>query len=465
MGIIKEIKEITSMTVNEDQFNKIKYWHALYQGYVDDGNYIYEYKTLEKKQKRRLLTLNMPKFLCEKLATIVFNEKVKINIDNEKAQDYIDEVLKDNNFYSMMQSNYERSLALGGMVIKPYFKKNKIKLTFVSANSFFPTKHENGKIKAGVFVNKIKKGKLYLTHLESHYWEEETYVIKNEMYMSENKEMLGVKIPVKNYLDVEEIAYFNGLKSNIMFVYIKNSKANNFDESSPLGISIYANAIDTIETIDRMFDSLNREFKLGKKRIFLSSSMVKSVPDGNGNMIRYFDAEDETYEVLNNYNDDEKITESKIELRVDEHIKAINIMLSVLAVQIGFSAGTFTFDGSSLKTATEVVSEKSETFKTKQSNEVVLNDALKDLVYLIDYLSQAYNLKNMGEYEVAIKFDDSIAEDKKSEIARIQSLVISGLIPKYKAISEIHGISEDEAKSWIVEMKRENEFVDDVPYE
>jgi D-alanine-D-alanine ligase-like ATP-grasp enzyme len=48
-----------------------------------------------------------------------------------------------------------------------------------------------------------------------------------------------------------------------------------------------------------------------------------------------------------------------VELRVEEHVAALNALLSILCLQIGFSANTFSFDEhqGGIKTATEVVSE------------------------------------------------------------------------------------------------------------
>lgn len=465
LGIIKELNDIRNHKkahIDEEEYNRIALWTDLYRGYPEDGEHEYSYKLLSKSMTRRLLTVNMPKMVAKEMATLVFNEKVEFNVDNDIFDDYLQTILKDNKFYYNMQSHYERALATSGMVIKPYVQDSKIKLSFVSALNFFPTSWENGNVKEGFFTNRFKRGKYHYTHLEWHEWENERYRITNELYRSEYDDKLGIRVSLTEAFDeLEEVVYFNGLDKNTMFVYIKPNEANNFNSDSPLGVSIYANALDTIYTIDRMIDSLNREFVLGKKRIIVPANMVKTVTDNNGNLVRYFDTEDETYEAFNGGGDMEanNITDIKVELRVEEHIRAIELMLKFLASQTGFSSGTFSFEDGGVKTATEVVSEQSKTFKTKQSHEVLLAEAFKDLVDLIAYLTQAFNLGAVPEYEVAIKFDDSIAEDKTAEQARIITLVQNKLMPKIKAIAKVNGLTDEEAQEWLEMIDGENQMV------
>src|SRR5699024_4265959 len=212
-------------------------------------------------------------------------------------------------------------------------------------------------------------------------------------------------------------------------------------------ISLFANALDTMKAIDTACDSFHREFRLGKKRIIVPAHIVKTVYDEQGIPQRYFDATDETYESFNDGNmDSDKLHDINIELRVDEHIAAINALLNLYAMQTGFSSGTFTFDGQSMKTATEVVSEQSKTFKSKQSHEIIIGEALIEVVEIILKLADMYKLHTAKEdLEIAVKFDDSIAEDKNAEIDKQVKLVLNGLQSKIRAIMEVQGVTEGEA--------------------
>ena len=62
-----------------------------------------------------------------------------------------------------------------------------------------------------------------------------------------------------------------------LFVYITTALANNFNPDSPIGISQYANAIDTLKSLNTAFDALNSEIKLGKKRIIVPATSMRDV--------------------------------------------------------------------------------------------------------------------------------------------------------------------------------------------
>lgn len=55
----------------------------------------------------------------------------------------------------------------------------------------------------------------------------------------------------------------------------------------------------------------------------------------------------------------------------------------------------------------------------------------------------------------AIRFADGVCEDENAKIERVQKLYSSGLISKARAISEIYGISLDEAGAMAKEVKED----------
>ncbi|MFE4759045.1 hypothetical protein ACFRIB_54565, partial [Streptomyces mirabilis] len=92
-----------------------------------------------------------------------------------------------------------------------------------------------------------------------------------------NNSELGIEVALDTlYPDLAKEATIEGL-SRPLFVYFKPNIANNIDLQSPLGVSLYANAIDTIKALDTAFDSYHREFRLGKKRIIVPHSAIRTV--------------------------------------------------------------------------------------------------------------------------------------------------------------------------------------------
>lgn len=464
LGIIKTLKSISDhkdIGQNDGMFKLIEKWNGLYQG-TDKDYFNIQVQTISGKKDRRLRTLGLPKVMSNEMASLIFNERCEINIDDDQVKEFVDDVFKRNKFNKNFQDYLEYSFAIGGMVIKPYFDGEKVMLSFVSATNFVPISWKNGNIYEAVFTDHFVEKDKHLTHLEWHLWESGVYVVKNELYKSDTSDSIGRKVALgespktENLVDEAPIRNLN----QSLFTYFRPNTANNFDMSSPLGISIFANAMDTLEAVDTAFDSFHREFRLGKKRILVPAEYIKTVIDPTtGNAARYFDDTDETYEAFRSEIDSNSgIKDISVELRVEEHIAGINALLNLLAMQTGFSTGTFTFDGQSMKTATEVVSENSKTFKSKQSHETIIDGALTELVGSIITLAELYELGSFtDEYEVEVKFDDSIAEDKQSDINQQVQLVSAELQSKKRAIMKIFKVTEQEADEIVAEINQEQQ--------
>ncbi|WOA61067.1 phage portal protein [Bacillus mycoides] len=462
MGLISGIKKVTDnrkITIDEESYKQIDIWKAIYSGHFSEWHNL-KYQTVEGQKQRRMASLNMAKVVTQEMSSLIFNEKCSINISDEALFDNIKNVLDDNNFYREFQRYLEYMLSLGGMVIKVYYNQG-IKLSFVTADCFVPVSWDNNKVTEGVFINESTKAGKYYTLLEWHLIERTSegpqHVIKNELYVSRNKGELGVRTGLKElYEDLEDEVRIKNL-SRPTFVYFKPNTANNLDLYSPLGISLYGNSLDVLKSLDIAFDSFQREFVLGRKRIIVPASAIKHVIDPETGMShRYFDSSDEVYEAMK-IEGDQRIHDISVELRVEEHTAAINALLNYLSMQTGFSTGAFSFDGQGVKTATEVVSENSKTFKTKQSHETILEDCLRDLVDVIVDIAALYDVfQTTEDYEVTVTFDDSIAEDQTAEINKQILLVTSGLTSKIKALMKVHGISEEEAQQLLKQITEEN---------
>ncbi|MBU8773196.1 phage portal protein [Cytobacillus oceanisediminis] len=461
MGLIKGIQKLSDnrdIPVNDEMYDRIEIWQAIYAGYLKDWHDT-SYMTINGKKQRKRASMRMAKVASQKMATLIFNEKCEINISEESLEKTIKDILKENKFNREFRRYLEYGFALGGMVMKAYYEDDKLKISYTTADCFIPLAWDNFRITEGVFVSTFRKGNNRYTHLEWHLWEDGEYVIRNELYEAKTDNELGVKVPLSTqFKDLEEEIIFHTIKKTI-FVYFKPNIANNFDTNSPLGISIFANALDTLKTLDIAFDSFQREFALGKKRIIVPASAIKTVVDPiTGQLSRYFDADDEVYESmsLGDGLDAEKVHDISIELRVEEHVAAINANLNILAMQIGFNAGTFTFDGLGVKTATEVVSENSETFRTKQDHETNVEAAIQELVDAIVEIADAFNVfPRPADYEVTVAFDDSIAQDKDADINEQIKLLSNGLQLKKKALMKIHGLTEKEAEVMLKEIQAE----------
>ena len=503
-GLAREFKNVFELggVPSFQQFYNfgIFIWKWLWKGFYKAWHVIPCPTIANPNAQRTMYRMNMAKALCAEMAGLVWGEECTVNVSMEGREsteenpdplnEWLQKVLAKNAFHEKMQEDIEEGLALGGSALKTWAEakhdengneipdSRKIMIGYAMADQFIPISWDNARVTEGVFVSRIAKGGYYYTRLEWHRWNGLTYVITNELYRSEiqkgknadeSQDILGVRYPLSEiypYLDeVTEIPVEESL-----FTYWRTPIANNLDDNSPLGMSIYGNSLETLHALDICFDSFVREFRLGKKRIIVPARAVRSVVDPvSGKLCRYFDANDETYEALaSDSPEDLKVTDNSVEIRVEEHVSALNAFLSILCLQTGFSPGTFTFDQhQGLKTATEVVSEDSKTYKTIRTIQTQIRPAIEHLVrniidvavlYEMDYEGQKIESLVANGYNVNIVFDDGITQDRQTNINEGVMLVGAGLLSKYTFMTDPkygQGLTPEEAEEELKRIREE----------
>ena len=474
-------------------------WKALYKGFYRPWHIVGAPSISSPKGQRELYRMNAAKAVCAELAGLVWGEECEINVtmdgreSSEENPDplnaFIQQVLKDNAFREKMQESIEQGAALGGSAMKVWRDvrrdgegrevpgSERIRIGYAMADQFVPISWDNAKVHEAVFISRVAKKGWYYTRLEWHTWDGETYTVRNELYRSEmqkgangdSQDILGIRVPLSEvypYLDEETVIPVG----ESLFTYWRTPIANNLDDNSPLGMSVYGNALETLHALDICYDSFVREFRLGKKRIIVPARAVRAVVDPEtGAFCRYFDATDETYEALASDDpNDLKITDNSVALRVEEHVSALNAFLSILCLQLGFSANTFSFDEhGGMMTATQVVSENSKTFKTIKTMQNQIRPAIEQLIrnivdvavlYGMQYEGQSVESLASGGYHVNVVFDDGVTQDRQTNINEGVMLVGAGLLSKYTFMTDKkygQGLTPEQAEAELQRIRQE----------
>ena len=256
----------------------------------------------------------------------------------------------------------------------------------------------------------------------------------------------------------EKIPVFAGLAPRMetgsdkpQFVIDRLNIVNNADEdlSNPMGVALFANAIDVVRKIDLEYDSYANEFSLGRKRIFVAPEMLTME---NGNAV--FDPNDTVFyelpeDYFKNSESKEALHEVNMELRIEEHSKAINDDLNWLSLKCGFGTERYKFEGGGVKTATEVVSENSDLYRSLTKHELVLERVLVQLIRTIVRTGIRLGMAELKEdADITIMFDDSIIEDKTTERQNDRQDVAMGAmgLAEYRAKWYCETVEEAQAK-------------------
>lgn len=457
MNVIKYLQKAGFSTVDRSFYSEIVKWKSWYIGNVRNFHK-YRVYTGKRYVTCKRLSLGMAKKLSEDIADLLLNERVQTTIQDTTTHDFVMQVLKDNNFSVEGNKCQEKKSYTGTVAYVPYLDEievseqgeivgqGKIRINYVSASDIYPLSWSNGYIYECAFVFHKTIGTKKYEHIQIHRIENGQYVIEN--HVVENTTSTGRDVPV------EEWKNLNGFQNLIprsdtgsmerQFVIDKLNIENNYSEDNPMGIPIFANAIDILQGIDTIYDSYINEFVLGKKRIFVAPELMYTDSLGN----EAFDPNDVVFYQLpeDTLKDGGKpITEINMEIRSEEHEKAINNGLNILSLKCGFGSEHYKFDNGNIQTATQVISENSDMYRTKNKHEIILNDVLIELYRIIARLGKVMGFGTNPDSEIVINFDDSIIEDKQAERNEDRKDVAMGVMRLDEYRAKYYGETEEEA--------------------
>ena len=445
-----------------DIYDYMQIWKEWLAGNVADFHHYKVKLASGTTVNKEILTMNMPKKVCEDMAKLLWTEKTQIQLKRKKDTIKLWSILdnKVNNFTTNFPIFIEQVMALGNGALIEYKDNGVTTIDYVTGDLVIPYKYTNSYVYGLITVSRYsetedaetnKEKTFYYTHITYHEHENGKYKRKHELYKSENDNELGNEINFNEiYPDIEkedeietDVPYFQVLKPNL---------ANNLDMSSPLGISIFANSIDRFKAIDLKYDSFSREFVLGKKRILVDNTTLKAkaIPNENGKIdyVQQFDANDEVYVAVEGM-EKQPAKEIDFTLRTKDHIDAINAELNWLSSNVGLGENYYKFDGVSVKTATEVISENSKAFRTRTRHLINVNDVVYDLVRAICHI------EGIDASDIVITPDDSIITDKNAEKTLALMEVQQGLKSKKSYLIKFEGMTEQQAQEELDKINEE----------
>lgn len=402
--------------------------------------------------------MGMAKKLSEDIADLLLNERVTITLDDEATHNFVHQVLDDNRFLVMGNEYQERKAFTGTIAYIPYLDSaeiteegtvisGKISINYVDAPNIFPVSWNNGKVTECIFAFPHIVARKKYVQLQSHLLENGEYVIKNTVLRCDSGSREGTELPEKEW---KQLNPFKELakevrtgSSEAQFVIDRLNITNNADENNPMGVAIFANAIDTLKKLDIEYDSYCNEFELGRKRIFVRPEMLTNA-DGTP----AFDPDDSVFYALpddDDANGEGLLKEIDMSLRAEQHSKAINDDLNYLSLKCGFGTDRYQFGATGAKTATEIISENSDMYRMIKKHEILLEDALRQLIQIIIRLGMILGNTLNPECEITIDFDDSIIEDKETERSRDRQDVSMGVMSLAEYRAKWYGESEEDA--------------------
>lgn len=436
--------------VSDETYDHIDEWLEWYQNDVEKFHHYKLYNgVIMTKQER--YKLGMAKTVCEDWANLLLNEKVSIKAG--KYSERLSEILRYNNFSKQGNQLIEKAFALGTGAFVEYKDANdRVIIDYIRADMIYPLSWDNGDVTECAFgTSRMLEGKEVI-YLQLHRFGKTEDGENDDQYYIEN-----VYIDAKSGKEtdapenIEELVPTESIEP--LFQIVVPNICNNVDLDSPLGISVYANGIDEVKGCDLTYDSYMNEFVLGRKRIMVPISQARVQMEKDGVVSPTFDPNDTVYYLLpEDRNGNNQLTEVDMTIRAQEHELGIQKSLDLLSLKVGMGAGRYRYDSGGVKTATEVISDKSDLYQNRQKHCIVIEDVIINMVRAVSFLDVKEAV------EATVDFDDSIIEDSNTLIDKNIKLVNAGLRSKLTAIMEINKCSESEAMEELERIRQDNQI-------
>lgn len=433
------------LITSDDMNNALRLWDNISTG-----------KPPWKNAEDEIDTINMAKHISDYRAKLTTLD-IGIAISGSPRADYLQTLADD--LLKRLPEKIAEADRLGGIMIK----WNSSTWDYVLPGNFGITaKDSNGNIVGAIFASHTSHGNAHYTRLEYHRYEGEDtngpiYAISNRAFKNQvesGKTMLGSPVALQSipmWADMQDEVRIAKLEKPL-FAYYRVPGANTVDPCSPLGLSVFANALTELKAIDIAVSRKNAEIEDSTHVTFVGQTVIQNATNKGITLPRFVRG----LGMGINDGDTTAIHEHVPTIQTDARIKDINFDLSLAGVKCGFSEGVFVMDGQTgMITATQVEADDRDTIQTIKDDRDALKGALAQAIAGADAMATLYGLAPLGEYEANFNFGDitySYEEDKASW----RQYAAQGWIPKWLYFVKFEGMSEEEAKALTAEAEMAN---------
>ena len=434
----KEIFGVNDI-VSQKLDGAIKNYERIYKGFPD---WIDEDEDIK--------TINFAKSLCSETARLTMLA-AKVTADGSARAAWVQKQI--DSVYYNLRDWVEYACAAGTVILKPNGKT----VDMYPLKDVVITDCENGKITGIVFINKDTVNDKYYTRFEYHRYVNDRYVITNRCFVSDSQNSPDEFVEIKDtpWSDMKEEDWLLNIQKPL-FGVLRTPHANNIEIESPLGLAIFADAIEELKDLDiaysrnaqEIYDS-KRTVLLDSDRLMMSGHKVGAVSEALMKVKRKMlglpryvrnvlgDGKDSFYQEINPT------------ISTEERLKGINALLSQIGYKVGYSNGYFVFNESTgIQTATGVEAEQQRTIQFIKDCRDKLQECLEDVIYALNVFADLYALAPLGVCEVVYDFGD-ITYNREEDRARWLSYANANRIPFYYYLMKFEGLSEEEAKALV----------------
>lgn len=446
---------------NSEYYREISVWGRIYKGF-DPSYHTIVSQTGVSTSKRNSAVLKMGKRVAEDWSAILMADKpiITINAKNKAVSRFVQGsrgtggVLGSNNFNKKFSDAVERAFAMGSTAIvlgilynENAEEKYKMQILTYNANAIFPIRYEDGIISECAFLSSFyKEGKKHY-NLSCH--------VKNEageyiIYNYESSDDLNFSTYLNKDVDGLETR-----STTPFFFIISPQKSNNIDIDCPLGVSIYADAIDIILGCDFMFDALRQDVYTGQRIILMDKSLLGV--DENGRPCAPQDFKKWCMQFVGDEmstNMENVIKDFSPQLHTGDLVNSLQQNLNLLSMRCGLGSNYYQFDKTAGVTATEYTGSQQDLVRNARTNIDMLINVLTNMIKQILWTANnifGYALDQNASVDIIIP--DGVVTNDAADKEQDRADVAAGLMTKVEYRMKWYGENENTAKQKVAEME------------
>ncbi len=375
--------------------------------------------------------------VCREWGSLLLDEKTQVACGCQAATDWLEGFFDRSGFWSRAQDTVVRAFGLGTGAFAVWMDtgRGELRVRHYDARMIVPLTWDAEGVTECAFVTRVFcKGKA-LDQLQMHLvGAGGTYVIQTVCFDSG-----GARVEVPGVAERVETG-----SSFPTFGIVRPGVPNTRVDCSPYGQSVFADAVDAIQSVDLAFDALINEVDVSKMRVFLSDVMFDREKTSDGKRVPIPFGKGDCTVFRKVMSTEDTITEFAPALRTEAQSRALRLALQVLGDLCGLGVNYFDFDNVGyVKTATEVSSDNSALMRNIRKHENALQRPISDVSRALLACARGMGEQVPAEGEVRVLFDDSIIQDTESEKARDMAEVAAGLMMPWEYRVRWYG--EDEA--------------------
>ena len=402
----------------------------------------------KRKRRYRLYTLHPARRVCREWASLMFDDGTSFTAGGPKADAWLKQWAADTRLLVVGKRCSERAFALGTGAIALWFEVPedaslpvRVRPRRYDARMMVPLSWDDDEVSACAFVTAAFVGGRRVTQACAHVpvAETGTYHVLTRVWDSR-----GAVVE-----DGSIIPDLDTMQPLPTFAVMRPALDNCVADSSPLGVSVFHDAVDACKAVDEAFDACVRELLVCKPRLFVSDDLLQVVDDGGRRIVVPSAPEETVIRAVAGASGDDVIKTFQPQLRSDQLARMLDEAKAQLGDLTGFGSDYFCSDRQGgLKTATEVAADSSALMRNLANHEAeagsTLSRTLSAAVSCARSLCGADVEEDFGG--VSVSWDDSIVEDTPAEKAQMQAEIAAGIAAPWEYRARFYGEPEDVAR-------------------